>query len=74
MIKKTYWYFDNNDLTKSDVIPNDVKYIEQIVSTIGIPSMRAISLKDDKGITFYNGAFTIPTFSRENIIVEHLVG
>jgi hypothetical protein len=72
MIKKNYWYYDEDkELISSKKIP-DTKYVEQIINTIGVPSVRVISLKSDKGETFYNGAFTVPTASNDDIIKEYL--
>jgi hypothetical protein len=59
MIKKYYWYNDGESIVSSHNKP-DACYIEKIVSTIGVPDSRAVTIKDYDGHIVYNNVDTIP--------------
>jgi hypothetical protein len=59
MIKKYYWYNDGEQSVSSHTKP-DVRSIEKIVNTIGVPDLRAVTIKDYNGHMVYNDIETLP--------------
>lgn len=61
MVKKMYCYNDGDQVILShDIPPKGIKYIEKIISVIGVPDLRAVTIKDSDGITLYNNLDSLP--------------
>ena len=68
MIKKIYWYIDDNQLVSSHDIPsNNTQYLEKTINIIGVPDLRAVSIKDSRGKLLYNNIEILPL---ENNLIE----
>jgi len=71
MVKKSYWYIDNGKIVSSHEIPEfDVAYLEKTVNVIGVPSLRAVSIKDYNGELLYNNIENIPL--EDNLVERYL--
>jgi hypothetical protein len=69
--KKIYWYNDGEQIISSHKIPNTgITYIEKTIGLIGVPEMRAISIKTSDGKLLYNNIETIPL--DDNLIEKYL--
>jgi len=68
MMKKIYWYITEDRLTLSHDIPSNTEYLEKTINTIGVPDLRAVSIKDSNGKLLYNIIETIPL---ENDFIEN---
>lgn len=61
MVKKIYCYYDKNDVILSHDKPSSgIAFIEKIISNIGIPEARAVSIKTQDGTLLYNNIEYIP--------------
>jgi hypothetical protein len=68
MVKKYYWYNNGKEIVSSHIIPPvGTKYIEKIISVIGVPDMRAVTINNSDGKLLYNNIENIPL---ENDIIE----
>jgi hypothetical protein len=71
MVKKLYWYIDGGSVISShDMPPYGVNYIEKTISVIGVPDVRAVSIKNSKGELLYNSLENIPL--EDNLIESYL--
>lgn len=71
MVKKSYWYINDGEIISSHEIPqNGVMYLEKIVNVIGVPYLRAVSIKDANGELLYNNIENIPL--EDNLIERYL--
>jgi hypothetical protein len=72
MVKKSYWYINDGEVISSHEIPQSgVAYLEKIVNVIGVPYLRAVSIKDSHGELLYNDIENIPL---EDNLVERYLG
>jgi len=70
-VKKIYWYHDGDDIKSShEIPPYGTKYVEKIISVIGVPDIRAVSIKNSKGELLYNKIENIPL--EDNLIEMYL--
>jgi len=70
-VKKIYWYHDGDDIKSShEIPPYGTKYVEKIISVIGAPDIRAVSIKNSKGELLYNKIENIPL--EDNLIEMYL--
>jgi len=61
MVKKCYWYRDGKVIVSSHEIPSyGTKYVEKTISVIGVPDLRAVSIKNSEGKLLYNNIENIP--------------
>ena len=61
MVKKYYWYRDGKAIVSSHEIPSyGPKYVEKTISVIGVPDLRAVSIKNSDGKLLYNNIENIP--------------
>ena len=61
MVKRMYCYYDNDGIILShDKPPCGTVFIEKIIGNIGIPDVRAVSLKTQEGKLLYNNLEYIP--------------
>jgi len=68
-VERIYWYYEGETIQSSHDLPQyGTKYIEKIINTIGVPDVRAISIKDFKGQLLYNNIENIPL---ENTIIKN---
>lgn len=71
MVKKSYWYINEGEIVSSHEIPhNGVTYLEKIINVIGVPHLRAVSIKDSNGELLYNNIENIPL--EDNLIEKYL--
>lgn len=70
-VKKNYWYFEGDDIKSSHKIPEDKPYVEKTISVIGIPDLRAVSIKNSKGELLYNNLENVPL--EDNLIEKYLM-
>lgn len=71
MVKKSYWYINEGEIISSHEIPkNGVAYLEKIINVIGVPDLRAVSIKDSNGELLYNNVENIPL--EDNLIERYL--
>jgi hypothetical protein len=69
VIKKLYCYRDGNHTILSHDIPErGIIYIEKTIGLIGVPDLRAVSIKNSDGILLYNELEKIPL---ENYFIEN---
>jgi hypothetical protein len=72
MVKKMYWYIDGDQITSSHDIPSgNINYVEKTIGMIGVPYLRAVSIKNSKGELLYNNIENIPL--EDNIIEGYLM-
>ena len=72
-VKKIYWYYDGGNIVSSHDIPKQgTKYVEKTINTIGIPDLRAVSIKNNEGKLLYNNLENIPL--EDNVIEKYLEG
>lgn len=72
MVKRIYCYHDGERVVLSHDIPKDgVKYVEKTISIIGVPDLRAVSIKDYDGTLLYNDIEHIPL--EDNFIEQYLL-
>lgn len=72
MVKKLYWYNDGGNIISShDIPPSGVNYVEKIISVIGVPDLRAVSIKNSDGELLYNNLENIPL--EDNLIEKYLL-
>jgi hypothetical protein len=71
MVKKMYWYIDGDQIISSHDIPYGINYVEKTISIIGVPDLRAVSIKNSKGELLYNNVENIPL--EDNIIEGYLM-
>lgn len=72
-VKKIYWFFDGDIIVSSHDIPkHGIKYVEKTINTIGIPDLRAVSIKNNEGKLLYNNLENIPL--EDNVIEQYLTG
>jgi hypothetical protein len=72
-VKKIYWYYDGNNIVSSHDIPkHGTMYVEKTINTIGIPDLRAVSIKNNEGKLLYNNLENIPL--EDNVIEKYLTG
>jgi len=61
MIKELYWYMSDEQMISShEQPPKGVHYVKKIISIIGVPDMRAVSIKNSDGQLLYNNIENIP--------------
>jgi len=61
MVKKCYWYIDGDEIVSShEIPPTGIKYVEKTISVIGVPDLRAVSIKNSDGKLLYNNIENIP--------------
>jgi len=61
MVKKYYWYRDGEAIISShEIPPYGIKYVEKTISVIGVPDLRAVSIKNSDGKLLYNNIENIP--------------
>jgi hypothetical protein len=61
MVKKCYWYRDGTAIVSShEIPPYGTKYVEKTISVIGVPDLRAVSIKNSDGKLLYNNIENIP--------------
>lgn len=71
-VKKIYWYHDGERIKSShEVPPYGTNYVEKIISMIGVPDIRAVSIKNSKGELLYNKIENIPL--EDNLIEGYLM-
>jgi len=71
-VKKIYWYHDEDGIKSShDIPPYGTEYVEKIISVIGVPDIRAVSIKNSKGELLYNKIENIPL--EDNLIEKYLM-
>jgi len=71
-VKKIYWYHDGEEIKSShEIPPHGTKYVEKIISVIGVPDIRAVSIKNSKGELLYNKIENIPL--EDNLIEKYLM-
>jgi hypothetical protein len=71
-VKKIYWYHDGEEIKSShEVPPYGTQYVEKIISVIGVPDIRAVSIKNSKGELLYNKIENIPL--EDNLIEKYLM-
>ena len=67
-VKKLYWYNDGKEIISSyKKPPIGTKYVEKIISVIGVPDLRAVTINNSDGKLLYNDIETIPL---EDDIIE----
>jgi hypothetical protein len=72
MVKKIYWYIDGDGIISShDIPPYGTNYVEKTISVIGVPDLRAVSIKNSKGELLYNNLENIPL--EDNLIEQYLM-
>lgn len=70
--KKIYWYYDGDEMKSSHIIPPyGTNYVEKIISVIGVPDLRAVSIKNSKGELLYNKLENIPL--EDNLVENYLM-
>lgn len=68
-MKKSYWYKEGDAIISSHDIPsNGIKYIEKTINIIGVPDLRAVSIKDSDGQVLYSNIEHIPL---DDNFIEH---
>jgi len=73
VVKKLYCYCEGGRLTLTHNIPQyGTKYVEKTISSIGVPYLRAVSIKNSDGILLYNSIEHIPL--EDNFIERYLIG
>ena len=71
-VKKIYWYHDGDGIKSShEIPPRGTKYVEKIISVIGVPDIRAVSIKNAQGELLYNKIENIPL--EDNLIERYLM-
>jgi hypothetical protein len=71
-VKKIYWYNEGEEIISSrDIPPHGTKYLEKTISVIGVPYLRAVSIKNSKGELLYNNLENIPL--ENNLIEKYLM-
>ena len=70
--KKIYWYYDGEEIKSSHIIPpHTTNYVEKTISVIGVPDLRAVSIKNSKGELLYNKIENIPL--EDNLVEGYLM-
>lgn len=70
--KKIYWYYDGDEMKSSHIIPPyGTNYVEKTISVIGVPDLRAVSIKNSKGELLYNKLENIPL--EDNLVENYLM-
>jgi hypothetical protein len=70
-VKKIYWYHDGDEIKSSHSIPPHItNYVEKTISVIGVPDVRAVSIKNSKGELLYNKLENIPL--EDNLVEKYL--
>jgi hypothetical protein len=68
MVKKIYCYHDGERIVLSHDVPETgINYVEKVISIIGVPQLRAVSIKNSSGQLLYNNIEHIPL---ENNVME----
>ena len=71
-VKKLYWYNDGNDIISSyKKPPAGIKYVEKIISIIGVPDIRAVTINNSDGELLYNNIENIPL--EDDLIESYLI-
>jgi hypothetical protein len=61
MVKELYWYINDERIVSShEQPPRGVHYVKKIISVIGVPDLRAVSIKNSDGQLLYNNIENIP--------------
>jgi len=72
MVKKYYWYRDGEVIISShEIPPYGIKYVEKTISVIGVPDLRAVSIKNSDGKLLYNNIENIPL--EDDLIETYLI-
>lgn len=71
-VKRLYWYTDGKEIISSyKKPPVDTKYVEKIISIIGVPDLRAVTINNSNGELLYNNIENIPL--EDDIIESYLI-